>query len=261
MRTGCLVSAVVLRGDAAHLPLPDGSVDLIVTSPPYWGMRTYTDGGEVYDGQIGSEPTPGEYLEALWDCTREWMRILKPEGSRFVDLGDKDSLPGKGERKMHGTTGGVVHKVGAAQANRSARDFSYDGTPAKSLLMLPERYRIGCVDKLGLIAREVIEWHKPNPLPESARDRCGRTHEDVVHLVKQPRYFAAPDEIREPHTGNTHGRRADGKLSPKERATVTAGHRRGFLPEDQENPLGKKEDGEEPSKGVPFCPGCESLYF
>ena len=71
------------------------------------------------------------------------------------------------------------------------------------------------------------------------RDRCGRTHEDIVHLVKQPRYFAAIDEIREPHTGDTHARRADGKMSPKERATVAAGHRRGFLPEDRENPLGR----------------------
>jgi SAM-dependent methyltransferase len=198
------VAAVVLRGDAAHLPLPDGSVDLICTSPPYWGMRTYTDGGAVYDGQIGSEATPGEYLEALWRCTREWMRVLKPEGSIFVDLGDKYSLPGKGERNMQGTTGGVVHKVGAAQANRSARDFSYGGTPAKSLLFLPERYRIGCVDRLGLIGREVIEWHKPNPLPDSTRDRCGRSHEDICHLVKQSRYFAAVDEIREPHSENTN---------------------------------------------------------
>jgi len=113
-----------------------------------------------YDGQIGAEATPGEYLEALWRCTREWMRVLKPEGSMFVDLGDKYSLPGKGERNMQGPTGGIVHKVGAAQANRSARDFSYDGTPAKSLLLLPERYRIGCVDRLSLLAREVIEWHK-----------------------------------------------------------------------------------------------------
>ena len=61
------VSAVVLRGDAAHLPLPDGSVDLIVTSPPYFGLRSYVDGGEHYDGQIGSEETPAEFIAALLD--------------------------------------------------------------------------------------------------------------------------------------------------------------------------------------------------
>jgi len=80
---------VVLRGDAAHLPLPDGSVDLIVTSPPYFGQRDYRDGGESLKGQIGNEETPREYVDALLACTREWMRVLKPEGSIFVNLGDK----------------------------------------------------------------------------------------------------------------------------------------------------------------------------
>ena len=228
------MSAIVLRGDAAHLPLPDASVDLIVTSPPYWSMRVYTDGGEHYDGQIGNEETWQEYLDALLRCTTEWARVLKPEGSIFVDLGDKYA----NDSKWGGATSGK-HVAGLHGKTGVGRTKSRPGMPPKSLMLLPERYRIACVDQLGLIAREVIEWHKPNPLPESVRDRCGRAHEDVVHFVKQPRYFAAIDEIREPHTGNTHGRRADGKMSPKELATVSAGHRRGFLPEDLENPLGK----------------------
>ena len=86
--------AVVLRGDAACLPLPDGSVDLIVTSPPYFGLRSYTDGGEHYDGQIGSEATPREYIAALLACTREWVRVLKPSGSLFVNLGDSYATRG-----------------------------------------------------------------------------------------------------------------------------------------------------------------------
>ena len=89
--------AIVLRGDAAHLPLPDASVDLICTSPPYFGLRSYTDGGEHYGGQIGSEATPREYIAALLDCTREWVRVLKPSGSIFVNLGDRyDARPGSG---------------------------------------------------------------------------------------------------------------------------------------------------------------------
>jgi ubiquinone/menaquinone biosynthesis C-methylase UbiE len=72
---------VVIRGDAAHLPLPDDSVDLIVTSPPYFALRSYQDAGEHYAGQIGSEPTPAAFLDALWTCTREWVRVLKPSGS------------------------------------------------------------------------------------------------------------------------------------------------------------------------------------
>ena len=190
------MTAVVLRGDAAHLPLPDASVDLICTSPPYWALRSYSDNGEHYDGQIGSEATPQEYLEALWRCTAEWARVLKPEGSMFIDLGDKYS---GAQQQSHGR-----QSAESSSAFWRRTDPSRTGVPNKSLMLLPERYRIGCVDRLGLIAREVIEWHKPNPLPESARDRCGRAHEDVVHLVKQGRYFSATDEIREPHSENTN---------------------------------------------------------
>ncbi len=83
------MSVTVIRGDAASLPLPDASVDLIVTSPPYFALRSYTDGGEHYAGQIGSEGTPAEWVAALVACTAEWVRVLKPSGSLFVNLGDK----------------------------------------------------------------------------------------------------------------------------------------------------------------------------
>lgn len=228
------MTAIVLRGDAAHLPLPDGSVDLIVTSPPYWGLRAYSDDGVTYDGQIGGEGSPAEYLAALLSCTREWMRVLKPEGSMFVNLGDKFSQPGKGERNMQGVGGGIVHKVGVRQANRSARDFSYDGVPGKSLLGLPWRYALGCVDDLGLILRRDIIWSKPNGLPESVTDRCRSSHEYVFHLVKQPRYYAAVDEIREAHEHHRRDswdRRAEAVNGIRPRANVDA--RVG------NNPLGK----------------------
>jgi len=82
------VKAAVLRGDAARLPLPDGCVDLIITSPPFYKLRSYTDGGEHYQGQIGDEPTPAEFIATLINCTAEWARVLKPSGSMFVELGD-----------------------------------------------------------------------------------------------------------------------------------------------------------------------------
>ena len=179
------MTAVVLRADARSLPLPDASVDLVVTSPPYWKLRDYRDGGKSLDGQIGNEATPGEYIANLLTCTREWMRVLKPGGSIFVVLGDKYAQPGK-----------------ARQANVSATGIGYDGYPGKSLLFLPERYRIGCVTELGLIARAKIAWFKTNHMPESVDDRVCMAHEDIVHLVKQPRYFADVDEIRERYTDN-----------------------------------------------------------
>ena len=72
------MTATIVRGDARRLPLADASVDLIVTSPPYWALRSYTDDGAHYDGQIGAEATPQAYIASLIECTREWMRVLKP---------------------------------------------------------------------------------------------------------------------------------------------------------------------------------------
>lgn len=184
------MSVVILRGDAASLPLADGSVDLIVTSPPYWALRDYRDGSESLKGQIGNEETWQEYLGSLLECTREWVRVLKPEGSIFVVLGDKYSDRGHGPNRGRGTGRGPQ-----AVSLKQTR-----GPLEKSLLLLPERYRIACVDELGLIARAVIEWDKPNPMPESVTDRVRRSHEDIVHLAKSPRYYSAVDEVREPHT-------------------------------------------------------------
>ena len=83
------MTAHIIRGNALALPLADGTVDLIVTSPPYFGLRSYQDGGEHYAGQIGAEATPAEFVDALIAATREMVRVLKPSGSIWVNLGDK----------------------------------------------------------------------------------------------------------------------------------------------------------------------------
>jgi DNA modification methylase len=220
--------ALVVQGDALHLPLPDESVDLVVTSPPYWALRAYGAG----EAEIGSEPTPQAYLEALWAATAEIMRVLKPTGSAFVDLGDKYS----------GSQVNMPPHAGSAVAGRKLNTQLGQGQqrpvhlgPTKSLMLLPERYRIGCVDRLGLIARQVIVWRKPNSLPESVTDRCPRQHEDWVHLVNQPRYYSATDEVREPQmfTG--------GEDNPaKGRRSGNGVKHRTFTPQhDMFNPLGK----------------------
>jgi DNA modification methylase len=187
------VSVVLLRGDARHLPLPDESVDLIACSPPYWSLRDYRDGGESLAGQIGSEDTPQEYVASLLDCTREWARVLKPSGSMFVNLADV-YYSAKGNPGPNGTD----PKNRARRGWQRPTDRSGLGFPRKTLLGLPARYEVGCIDDLGLILRRDIIWSKPNGLPESVTDRCRSSHEYVFHLVKQPRYYAAVDEIREP---------------------------------------------------------------
>ena len=75
------MSVTILRANALALPLADSSVDLVVTSPPYFGLRSYQDGGKHYEGQIGSEATPAEFVDALIAATREMVRVLKPSGS------------------------------------------------------------------------------------------------------------------------------------------------------------------------------------
>jgi hypothetical protein len=98
---------LLLRGDARTLPLADESVDLVVTSPPYFGLRSYQDGGEHYAGQVGAEASPREFVDALIDCTREMVRVLKPSGSIFVNLGD-----GTTAARAHPGKTGVVPKNG-----------------------------------------------------------------------------------------------------------------------------------------------------
>lgn len=202
---------IVIRGDARKLPLPDESVDLIVTSPPYFSLRSYSDGGEHYDGQIGSEPTPAEFIKTLTDCTAEWARVLKPSGSMFVNLGDTysnyfgpnwkhDRNPGGGERKKRGYRDDLPVSAPATW-----------GVPAKSLIGVPWRYALSCIDNLGLILRRDIIWDKPNGIPESVSDRARTSHEYLFHFVKQQQYYSAVDEIREAHQPGSYARFAPGQ--------------------------------------------------
>jgi DNA modification methylase len=193
------VTAVILRGDARCLPLPDGSVDLICTSPPFMNLRSYTDGGQHYDGQIGTG-TRDQFLADLWEVTAEMIRVLKPSGSIFVELGD-----------------------------------SYTD---KCLNDTPHRYAIGCTDKLGLLKRAEIIWHHVNGLPESVTDRVRRSHSVVFHFTKQARYFAATDEIRELHQPQSIARTRRNRFSP-DLSQAGIGSPNTLNPADACNPLGK----------------------
>jgi DNA modification methylase len=165
------------------------SVDLLICSPPYFALRSYTDGGEHYDGQMGSEATPREFVDNLIAATADWVKVLKPTGSIWVNLGDKFSGSGGNNNSNLGER--------ATLRGPSAYNQASDGIPAKSLMGLPWRYANRVVDELGLILRECIIWQKPNGLPESATDRCRVSHEYLFHFTRQGRYFAALDEIRE----------------------------------------------------------------
>ena len=197
---GCGVISI-LRGNALALPVADRCVDLIVTSPPYFGLRSYTDAGEHYAGQIGDELTPAEFVDNLIAATREMARVLKQSGSIFVNLGDKYA---GGRSGPQGKSGQRSDRAQAVTYGKNVRDIKTD-IPSKSLMGIPWRYALRCIDDLGLILRAEIIWSKPNGLPESVTDRVRRSHETWFHFTKAPRYFSAVDEVREEHVDGTRG--------------------------------------------------------
>lgn len=184
----------IINANSRQLPLADNSVDLVVTSPPYFALRSYEDNGEHYAGQVGDEPTPQEFIESLLIVTRECVRVLKPTGSLFVNLGDKYAGGGLCD------TGGP-NSVNKTYGDRSKKavDRNVGGFKSKTLMGLPWRYALACIDELGLILRAEIIWNKANGMPESVTDRVRRAHEQWFHFTLNGAYFSAVDEIREPH--------------------------------------------------------------
>jgi hypothetical protein len=251
-----LGTAHVIRGNALHLPIPDATVDLVVTSPPYFGLRSYQDGGTHYDGQIGAEPTPTEFVDALIAATREMIRVTKPTGSIWVNLGDKYSTGNSGQSGM-AKLGERYRGGGHTDAKAKQRTPAVEGMQPKSLIGIPWRYALRCIDDLGLILRRDQIWSKPNGLPESVTDRCRSSHEYWFHFVKQPRYYSAIDEIREEHVGaglsdkarglgytrTTAGDTSGNDATQNMRGTVRAVNPLGKLP----GPSGKSPPNPSPS--------------
>ena len=231
------MSAHVIRGNALALPLADNSVDLVVTSPPYFALRSYQDGGEHYAGQIGSEATPAEFVDALIAATREMVRVVKPSGSIWVNLGDSYAGQQSGPQ---GATGQRADRASANEPHRAAATLRSRGPRAKSLRGVPWRYALRCIDDLGLILRAEVIWSKPNGLPESVTDRVRRSHEVWFHFTREPRYYSAVDEIREAYDPGTERRYRTGGFSTRtDAAQITKGYSSADGGPKATNPLGK----------------------
>ncbi len=180
--------------------LPDNSINAVICSPPYYGLRSYLPDDHAEKGrEIGLEDTPAAYVERLVAVFREIRRVLRPDGVCWLNLGDSyagsgrglmgDGTPSdRGDAKQgtnRGTTVGVFNKP------------DWDGLAPKNLIGIPWRVAFA-LQADGWWLRSDIIWHKPNPMPESVTDRPTRAHEYVFLLTKSERYWYDADAIREP---------------------------------------------------------------
>jgi hypothetical protein len=166
--------------------LDEKSVHCCVTSPPYFGLRDYG-----HAGQIGLEPTPDEYVAAMVGVFRAVRRVLRDDGTVWLNLGDSYA----NDSKWGGATGGK-HAGALHGATDIGRGRVATGLKAKELIGIPWRVAFA-LQADGWYLRQDIIWNKPNPMPESVRDRCTKAHEYIFLLTKSPRYFFDAEAIKE----------------------------------------------------------------
>jgi DNA modification methylase len=201
----------VLHGDCREIlrSIPAELVQTCVTSPPYWGLRDYG-----VAGQIGLEQTPDAYVAEIVDVFREVRRVLRPDGTLWLNLGDCYAGSWGAQGKTGELAGRSVNSARAMPA--AARAGFVAGLKPKDLVGIPWRVAFA-LQADGWWLRADVIWAKPNPMPESVTDRPTKAHEYVFLLAKSDRYFYDADAIREEAT-----RAASGNV---ERKIATAGER------------------------------------
>jgi DNA modification methylase len=202
---GGAVTVRILIGDCREKlrELPDASVHCCVTSPPYFGLRDYG-----CDGQMGLESTPDEFVGGMVEVFREVRRVLRDDGTLWLNIGDSYAGSGKGGNPEEGKQAtnrgsqsvGVLYGTGktareAAVTNVTRKTF--DGIKPKDLIGIPWLLAFA-LRADGWYLRQDIIWSKPNPMPESVRDRCTKAHEYLFLLSKGPRYYYDQEAILEP---------------------------------------------------------------
>ena len=212
--------------------MPDQSVQTCVTSPPYFGLRDYG-----VDGQIGLEATPDAFVARLVEVFREVRRVLRDDGTLWLNLGDSYAAARGGTHQPAETlAGGKGGKADdGARVNRDRHD-GYNPTrnaPAiglkhKDLIGIPWRVAFA-LQADGWYLRQDIIWHKPNPMPESVTDRCTKAHEYVFLLSKSARYYFDADAIKEPAADASAARLAQPNLKSQAGSTRVPGKTNGTM--------------------------------
>lgn len=206
---------VVLQGDALEMlkTLPDESVDCCITSPPYYGLRDYG-----VEGQIGLEETPELYVQKLVEVFREVKRVLKDDGTLWLNIGD--SYWGSGCRGFDFTdVFGEASKIqkgskGTIDLSNLPKLVGNNGVyKNKDLIGIPWMLAFA-LRADGWYLRQDIIWHKPNPMPESVKDRCTKSHEYIFLMSKKPHYYFDYEAIQEPSKwGECDPRAGKGRIS------------------------------------------------
>ncbi len=183
--------------------MPEASVHCCVTSPPYWGLRDYGS-----EGQIGLEATPDEFVARMVDVFREVRRVLRDDGTLWLNLGDSYVSTPSGSLEgstLGSSTGQTRHsrqaqvRDGKAVHGDVLRPFAVNGLAPKNLVGIPWRVAFA-LQADGWWLRSDIIWEKPNPMPESVTDRPTKAHEYVFLLTKSASYFFDQEAVREPHS-------------------------------------------------------------
>lgn len=192
---------MLIVADARRLPLADGCVQCAITSPPYWGLRDYG-----WPNQIGMETTPDAYIASLRDAFAEVRRVLRDDGTLWLNIGDSYANDGK----WGGETGGKQSYLPDNDRQRVGRSKRITGLKPKDMVGVPWMLAFA-LRADGWYLRSEIIWHKPAALPESVRDRPTKAHEHLFLLAKSEHYHYDADAIKEPASLDTHARYARGR--------------------------------------------------
>lgn len=178
-----LLNRTILQGDVLEKikEIPGKSIDVVISSPPYWGLRDYS-----VEGQLGLEPDFNDYLNTMQKIMDEIKHVLKDTGTCWINLGDTYSGSGKGA--------GTKNCKESWRPNKKPE--LNETITAKSRVGIPERFYINCIDN-GWIARNHIVWTKNNSMPSSVKDRFSNKWESVFFFAKQQKYYFDLDAVRE----------------------------------------------------------------
>ena len=183
--------------------MDDQSVNTCITSPPYWGLRDYN--GE--EEQLGLEDTPELFVDNLVKVFREVKRVLKDDGTVWLNLGDTYSshkdCKSTAQSLAKGTQAEVAHVIDKGRSvSRNTKKLKQAGLKNKDLIGIPWRVALA-LQADGWYLRQDIIWHKPNPMPESVKDRCTKAHEYIFLLSKNVKYYFDYEAIKEDAVGNS----------------------------------------------------------